>query len=238
MMPRKGSSNVERSQTLPVDDIIDALLDARVKDALKQVVRDSILEIIDDKLKPLIESVNTLKTEGARVNNAVKELESENNVLRRRLDDLEAYSRRENLIVYGLKESGFAEAASASASATLSSSQVPPARGSSRSIGRNTTLHGDDGIDLPTESNSNTEKAIIDLANNFLQVPLSTSDISIAHRLSKKNRNSPEPVPVVVKFTNSRARNEFYRARKVLAQSKSGIFINEQLIQRRCECIP
>jgi hypothetical protein len=199
---------------LPVEDIIEALLDTRVQEGLRQCLKDSIADIVsqcvDAKIKPLQDSINELKLESSHARKVSKELEKENISLRKQIDDLEAYSRRDSVIIYGLKESSFADAASA----RLSS--APP----------------NAGINLSPESCASTERAIVEFSNKTLNVPLLQTDISIAHRLVK-NRNDAHPAPIVVKFTNHRARNAVYAARKTLAQNKSGVYINEHLIQRR-----
>ena len=87
------------------------------------------------------------------------------------------------------------------------------------------------------------QRAVLELVNNYLNVPLSDSDISIAHRIPAKggsitgSRHPPttSPPPIIVRFTTRRARDAVYRARKTLATSRLGVYINENLIQRRAK---
>src|SRR5271163_2620549 len=51
--------------------------------------------------------------------------------------------------------------------------------------------------------------------SNVLSVPLCLSDISMAHRLPKQ-RTDASSAPLIVRFTNRRARNAVYAARKTL----------------------
>ena len=56
-----------------------------------------------------------------------------------------------------------------------------------------------------------TEKAVLELITTCLQVPLTSQDISIAHRLKKK-KNS-DLGPIIVQFTNYKIRDAVCRAR-------------------------
>ena len=86
---------------------------------------------------------------------------------------------------------------------------------------------------MPAETNASTERAVVEFFNNELDVPLTLADISIAHRLSRNHDASRRPAGTIVKFTNNRAHNAVYRARKILARNKTGVYIDEHLIQRR-----
>lgn len=216
-----------KSTSLPVEDIIEAFLDVRVKESLKDILKDSIRDIVNQcleaRLKPILNSFQELKSTVNLVEKKATDVEGENNMLRKHVEELEAYSRRDNLVIHGLKVSSYADAASDTASfqpsVVLSSESSSPGG----------------AISMPVESNADTERAVIDFCARELGVSLSLDNISIAHRLPK-SRNGPHPghpAPVIVKFTNSRVRNTIYKARKILARNKTGIFVNEHLIQRR-----
>lgn len=218
-----------KSTSLPVEDIIEAFLDDRVKESLKDILKDSIRDIVNQcleaRLKPLQDSFQDLKKTVNLMEKKTTDVEGENSILRRRVDELEAYSRRDNLMIHGLKVSSYADAASVTTSSSQSS--TAQSSGSSSDPGGASAM--------PVESNAETERAVIDFCTRELGVSLSLDDISIAHRLPA-SRNGPHPghpAPVIVKFTNSRTRNNVYKARKILGRNKTGIFINEHLIQRR-----
>lgn len=204
-----------------VEDIVEALLDTRLVEALGKALGATICKIVetrlDEKLESLLDTVTTLKADNARTMKAVADLSRENKALKTRMEELDAYSRSDNLIIHGLPESSYSEAASA---------QPPPSQPSS-SIGG--SREPNDSAS-PLETNVASEKVIIDFVNNKLHVPLSPADISVAHRLTKKPGDL-RPAPIIVRFTNKRMRNAVYSARKVLF--KTGFFINEQLTKDR-----
>ena len=82
-----------------------------------------------------------------------------------------------------------------------------------------------------------TEKAVLELINTRLQVPVTSQDISIAHRLKKKNGS--DPAPIIVRFTHYKTIDAVYRARFKLkggygesTTSQHRAFINEDLAKR------
>ena len=58
---------------------------------------------------------------------------------------------------------------------------------------------------------------------------ISESDISIAHSLQRKKKNNKGSPSIIVRFTNLKARDAVYRARKSLKGLTSPVFINEDL---------
>ena len=79
-------------------------------------------------------------------------------------------------------------------------------------------------------------KTVTPLKNliNKLNVPLTASDISIAHRLAKKSGDPGPP-----RFVNRKARDAVYAARRQLrshtAGNDRGIYINEDLTSHTAE---
>jgi hypothetical protein len=110
-----------------------------------------------------------------------------------RIEALEVYTRRDNLLISGLPVESFADAATAAAS-----------------TGAN-------------ESSAATEQTVLKLFSQQLEVPIQSSDISVTHRLPK--RSSSEIPTTIVKFTNRKARDMVYNARRKL--KGRNIFINE-----------
>jgi hypothetical protein len=212
------------------DDIVEALLDPRVVDALGKALGATISGIVearlDAKLRELLDSVEALRADNTKALKAVTELQRENDALRSRVDDLDVYSRMDNLIIHGIVESSFSDAASSRPSAS---------GGTRRSVDRRPDDAGLTGGPLH-ETNAATEEAIVYFANNVLDVALTRDDISVAHRLGKR-RNDQNPAPIIVKFTNRRARNAVFGARKSLANHQPRIFINEHLIKSRAELL-
>ena len=191
-MPQRQKSTSE--------DIIAALLDPAVADALGKALSDLVAkkveDVLDTKLNGLMEEVAGLKKELAASKKEVRRLEEE-------VEELSAYSRCDNLIFHGLRATSYADASSTilpSASATTPGS----------------------ASNVPSEpSNRAAELAVIRLANEKLDVPLVSSDISVALRLRSQE--------VIVRFTNRKIRNDIYAARKKLRNAHEKVFINEHL---------
>src|SRR5688572_23026562 len=105
---KQGSSSID-------DDLIEALLDTRVVEALAKALAPFIALSIDESLNKRLEGLTTsirdLKGENTRLTKRCEGVELEKTQLKkqyadlhRHFDDLEAYSRSENLIIRGLPE--------------------------------------------------------------------------------------------------------------------------------------
>ena len=205
----------------PCEDIIDALLDQRVIDSLCKALGSKISDIVEqrlgDKLKELLESINVLKADNTKSAKTILHLEAENKALRSQVDDLDAFSKCEDLIFQGLPPSSFSEAVAIGGDASSKDKGVGV---------------GSAGGSRVTESSAESERCILSFVNDVLNVPLSPMDISLAHRLPKRRTDS-KPAPLIVRFTNLRARNAVYAARKSLASHQPAVFINEHLTKDR-----
>jgi hypothetical protein len=141
----------------------------------------------------------------------IDEVVRENSSLRKDLDaanmkieSLETYNRKSNLIFTGIPIVSYADAASTTTTAQL-------------------------GEMSTGEHAPETEKTVIELVRNNLHVNLVPQDISIAHRLRQRNPGNI-PAPVIVKFTNLKARDTVYRARRSFRDlTEHRIFVNEDL---------
>ena len=184
-----------RNQRNPVDDFIKALSDKRVQNL--------VANIFEGQLKSALQEIEELKRINAQQTETINKLSAELDKQQLRIDGLEAYNRRENLIICGLPVINAAEAATAGgdASGTVEHAAV-------------------------------TEQAVLALCQQQLQVNISASDISVAHRL-KKTGSAPGPAPVIVRFTNRKARDAVYAARFALKHHSRSVFINEDLTSHR-----
>jgi hypothetical protein len=190
------------------DELINALRDPRVLDALAGV--------FETRLQPLLDSIQELKTDNERKSAQITKLQGELQSADARLNALESYTRRDNLLITGLPVETFAEAAAVSA-------------------GTNAT---------EPESSWAVEQSVLKLFNDKLGVPIKSCDISVAHRLKKRSRTDARPPVTIVRFTNRKAREAVYGARRQL-KPKDGavpttsvqpaIFINEDLTQATAE---
>jgi len=86
----------------PVEDFVRALSDKRVQDLLG--------DIFDDKLKSLIQEVENMKKDNVALTTKVNNLEDQLTAANQKIDELELYNRRDNLIISGLPLQNAAEA--------------------------------------------------------------------------------------------------------------------------------
>lgn len=186
-------------KTNTVDDLVQALRDARVIEALGTVMQLHI--------QPLIQTITELKEDNKRKDEKIKVLEDELHSSSKRLDALEAHTRRDNLIISGLPVQSFGEAA---ATSTADEANV-------------------------NQSNELVETSVLKLFNEKMNLAIERNDISVAHRLNKPNSTTPGPPTTVVRFTNRKARDRVYNARRELRKAQNQIFINEDLNSKTSE---
>ena len=132
-----------------------------------------------------------------------KLLHQQVNVQGGRMEELERYTRRDNLIISGLPEGSYLEASS---NAANSSNDIP-------------------------ESSQSTEKTVLKLFTESMGLNLTPSDITIAHRLKKGGKDIHRPI--IVRLVNKRVRDCILRAKKTLRNSDgfTSVFISEHLTQ-------
>ena len=137
----------------------------------------------------------------------IDKLKTDNERLTQQIEDLEAYSRRNNVIIHGIPATNYADIAmSAQQDGTLDSAQT----------------------------SESTTTAVLDLFNNKLGVQVEPHQISVAHRLSRGPAGSGRvaattPPPVIVTFVARNVRDRVFNARKKLKNLREKIFINEHL---------
>lgn len=209
-MPKvKSDDTLAKSKA---DDIIEALLDPRVNEALckslSTMIALTIEETLTRKFGKLFEDVKILQRQNDSLKKVTTDLKVENDKLCKRIDELETHSRCENLVIRGLPETSYAERASGGATGGA------PTTANTVSV---------------AESNLAVENAIISLCRDRLGVMVSPTDISAAHRLQKGTKDTTRPI--LIRFTNRKARDSVYFAKKALRNDTSGdkIYISEHL---------
>lgn len=204
-----------KTSTKP-DDLIDALTDPRVIEALAKAlsptIRLTIEETLNARLAGLVASVGDLKRETAQLQERNKQLETKNKVLSDRLTALEQYSRQDNLIIRGLPEQSMAERAT-----------------SSPDVHDSSTL---------ADTHQSVEESVLKLCRETLGISIEPRDISVAHRLKPGSKDRFRPV--IVKFATRRIRNMVYQAKKHLRgtpenRSSNGIYISEHLTKETAD---
>ena len=191
------------SKKFKPDELIDAIVEPRVAEAIAKALAPFVNKTVGDTLatglQDLIADIAQLKDENSQLRARIMDQDL-------RIDELEAYSRSDNLIVRGLPEQSSAERASASG-------------------GTHTVSH--------LGSVQSVESTFIAFCKDSLNVVVQPSDISIAHRLKAGPKDSVRPT--LVRFTTRKARNEVYGAKRMLKGSAKTIFISEHLTKSAAE---
>ena len=180
-------------KTDPVEDYIKILSDKRVQDLIGT--------IIETRIKDCLSEIDSLRRENQEQNQQIAVLKQDLSHALNQINALEAYNRRDNVVITGLPVASYAEAAS---------------------------FPTTDSREREMEHAAVTEQSVLKLCQE-LQVPIAASDISIAHRLKKKPKDQGPPA-VIVRFTNRKAREMVFAARlKLKRRQGPPIFINEDL---------
>jgi len=161
------------------DELVSALCDPRVTETLAN--------LIESKLQPLIDTITELKSENERKAATILKLTT-------RVEELETYTRRDNLLndlPNCLPVDSYAEAAA-----------VPTV-----------TTRITDSNSEPSEC---VERSVLNLFNHQLHLQIQPNDIPITHRLKKRNVSDAGPPVTMVRFTNRKAREAVYKARRQL----------------------
>lgn len=202
-MVKKKSNSVKPAEMPPktdaVEDFVRALSDKRVQDLIG--------DIVAGRLRDCLAEIDCLKRENVENKRQIDVLTKNLTDANTKIDALEAYNRRDNIIISGLPVASYAESA---------------------------TANDQSGRGGEEEHAAETERSVLALCQE-LQVPLSPADISIAHRLQKK-RNNQGPAAIIVRFTNRKAREMVYAARHKLKHRHGvPVYINEDLTKPTAE---
>lgn len=217
-------------------NLMDMLLDPKYIEALTKSITPTIIAELEKRYEGKLAAIeNTLenyKKSNDELVRRVNDLESINNDLscevkhmneafermhvhkvglNKKIDDIETYTKRENLIIHGLQCSSYADAAT-----------VPSAQNA-----------------MNIESSQTVCRAVVEFCVGTLRVDVTLADISTAHRLPTKrmpNRINasghvipPPSPPIMVRFANRRSRDAVYNARLSLRNAQHRIYINEHL---------
>lgn len=151
----------------------------------------------------LVKEVQELKIS---INKRNKETDERFKLLEQRIDDLEQYSRADDLIITGL--------------ATKHRSYARVAAGR--------TDHLEDNA--PLEELRTLEQQVVQFMNSK-SIHLESQQISACHTLPSKDRNNPPTI--VVKFANRKYKVEMLKQSKKLRDT--GVYINEHLTKKNSE---
>ena len=156
-----------------------------------------VAEAVKKELQPIVEKVFTLKSL----------ISDENRTLKQRLDQVETQLRSSNLVIHGIPETTYAEAASNSMEEDHS--QKPSSR-----------------VDAV--------RAVVNCCEARLGLKISASDITAGYRIAGPRKG---PRPIVVCFANRNTKDKVLESRKLLRhhQGNAKIYINEHLTRGNSE---
>src|SRR5437867_12475696 len=114
-----ASAIIDKKKTIS-EEIMEALLDPRVIHAqskiLSPLIAQEVSRVIDNKLESLSSSINSVAEENKKLQTVTDQLvisnntlSAENTQLRSQIDSLSVYTRRDDLVFYGLRYSSFAD---------------------------------------------------------------------------------------------------------------------------------
>jgi hypothetical protein len=172
------------------------------------VIEAKVQSAVQSFLQTFMQTVDGLKAENKQLTDELIAVRKELQETHGRVDQLEQYSRLDNLVITGLPSGDYAEAGSTA----------------------NNTLEA--------STNKTTELGVLNLVNDRLGVPLTLADISTAHRLKKgRDGGQPPPVLVRFTSRKVRD-SVYAARRKVKATCPSidpHVFINEDLTRATAE---
>ncbi|XP_053385838.1 uncharacterized protein LOC123539936 [Mercenaria mercenaria] len=189
-----------------------------ISNALKGTLREEFKLEQQNQVQAIVNGVL------AGLNAKIQNLETENAVLRARVDqleqkadDAEQYSRRNCLRIRGVPEEGL--------SIITESMQGKPEA-------TNDELSSENGDDVTVQNKDESTDSKVRQLASVMEVNFETSDIDRSHRIGQKTPGKPRDI--IVKFVSYRAKNAFYRARFNLRSCGfPGVFINEDLTKAR-----
>ncbi len=203
-----------------VEDMIEALMDPRVKDHLltqiiSPLVNERVEIAVDKKLEPILNQVSKItddtkmvRSDTEKLSKDYAELVNQNKRLTSQMNEMTQYTRRDDLMIHGLQLNTYADVTS-----SLSAQSI------------------DNGI-----SSDATEEQVIKFFDEALKIKVGKADISVAHRVGQNratnatsnsaNRLYP---PILIRFTNRKIRDLIYASRKMLKNTMPGTYINEHL---------
>ena len=195
------------------EELTEALQDGKLVEALGKALSPLISLSVEEALRKQVEGLTTavrdLKAENTRLARQCDSVAKDNARLQKfadettyRLNDLEGYTKNDNLIIRGLPERSLAE--KASGAPTL-----------------------DDDTSALQEGHESVCGTVVEFFNTSLGVKVQPQDISIAHRIKADPKDKFRPI--IIRFVNRQKRNEVYCAKKTLKSSSDRIYIFEHL---------
>lgn len=192
-----------------IDDLLETLQDEKAVALLKKTLAPMIEEIFNGLLDAFTQKLDSLVAKSAEslitthceaTNLKISKLETENELLKKRLDESENFSRLDNVAIYGLPD-------------------IAPQTGSSWSTIGNATYSSD----------HSTVNSVLELCNVHLGLKINESDISFAYRVPGASGSKLRPVIVgFVSRRTRNAVLSARKALKNLADT-GRIYINEHL---------
>ena len=217
-------SSSEMASNILDEKVLSSIVES-ILPTIKKTIMDSIKNVVTEKVNELLTPI--LK-EQENLPKDVVDSKKENESLINRINDMDQYSKLDNLLFYGLPLESYADAVGTNAQGGAGREEDNSSQSS-----------------LGLDSSELVERAIINFCKEKLDVAILPTDISIAHRLKGKHKTKPNirrsggsqetdnvlssssPPPIIVRFCNKKIRNVILSRKRRLRES--GFFINEHL---------
>lgn len=229
-----------KNKNIKTDDLADLLMEDRLLDKLMARLTVSLTPILASALPPILAPILTpifdqllndfakkfsltvekmidqssakiLNTHIKPLTTEVHTLSEENKALKLKIDVVENQLRLDSLVIQGLPDSTYAEAASG----------LGPSLDQSDSVAAAASL----------QSHVDTEKTVLGYVNDRLGLHVSPADIKSAYRIPSSKNSGPRPI--IVQFATRRVRDSIFRARRSFKSDHQShekpVYINEHL---------
>jgi len=197
---------------LKIEDLVEAFSDARVAQAMSAALmpsmRECLVGIVKEQLDEFNTQIKSIFAEQLLQKKRIADLEEENTLLRRRVDIMDVDSRSSTLIIRSLPETSYSEKTSGA-------------------MGPRSSGPAEQSVAPPVHVDA-TERTVLQLCNEDLQLNLKSSDIELSCRI--KGAMAGGVRPILVKFANHKIRNAVFDERRRLKFKKEAkVFIGEHL---------
>ena len=160
-----------------------------------------------DELSGIKHEVSQILCLVNKLQSIITEKDEQIGVLEARLDDLEQYKKKENIIISGLK-----------ISKTQWNRHLFPEKGST-------------GENAPEEEKESLERQVIGYLNKKLDIDIVSNDISACHTLRNRMRDKSDNI--IVRFVNKKSKIKVLQ--NVRKLKGSNVYINEHLTKKNGE---
>ena len=155
------------------------------------------------QIMKLVEQVEGLQKQVDSLKNKNKEKDREIEILKGRIDEMEQYSRIDDVIITGLKTKHRSYA--------------------------NVTASAEAGGDSPPAELETLENQVVQFLGSR-NLPIQSQHIAACHTLPRKQTNMQQPPAIIIRFVNRKHKTELLKNGRML--KGTGVYLNEHLTKK------